>query len=90
MSSTDGNYTLHATLRVADADGHATVDGNRESTVTVAAVLDIEGNGMSATIHQRDEATRDGVIVTERSVGDGTAYGTKFHTEATRTLTDSP
>ncbi|HEU5034395.1 MAG TPA: hypothetical protein VFT62_06515 [Mycobacteriales bacterium] len=90
MTSTDGKYTLHATLQVTDPSGSAAVHGQRVSTVVVSSVLRITGNAITMTIHQRDEATRDGLIVQEHAVGDGTAYGTKFHTDTTRTLTSPP
>lgn len=90
MTSTDGDYRLRATLRVADPHSTASVRGRKVSTVVVTSVLHIDGDSISMTIDQRDDATRDGLIVREHAVGDGTAYGTKFHTDTTRTLTSRP
>ena len=89
MTSTDGNYTLRATLTVAKSSGHAVVHGQRLRTVTVRAVLQISGSAIKMTIHQTDVAARDGLIVRECAVGDGTAYGATFHSDATRVLESS-
>src|SRR4051812_49079994 len=47
MTSTDGDYRLHATLTLTDDNGSATVDGSRVSTATVKSVLVIEGDSLS-------------------------------------------
>jgi len=86
MMSTDGNYTLRATLTVAKSAGHAVVHGQRLRTVTLRSVLRISGSSIKMTIHQTDVAARDGLIVREHAVGDGTAYGAAFHTDTTRVL----
>jgi hypothetical protein len=86
MTSTDGDYTLHATLRLTDDNGSATVSGRQVRTVTVKSVLDIEGDSLSMTMHQTDVAATDGLVVREDTTGDGTAYGTPVHTEAHRRL----
>jgi hypothetical protein len=89
MTSTDGNYTLRATLTIAKSDGHAVVHGQQLRTVTVRSVLHISGSSITMTIHQTDVAARDGLIVREHAVGDGTAYGAAFHTDTTRVLENS-
>jgi hypothetical protein len=86
MRSTDGDYTLHATLRLADDDGTATVSGRQVQTVTVKGTLVLDGDDFSMTLHQTDEAAVGGLVVHEHTTGDGTAYGTPVHTEADRRL----
>jgi hypothetical protein len=91
MTSTDGKYTLHARLTLADAHSTATTTtGQRVSTVVLTSVLHITGSGFDITTHQRDEAARDALIVREHAVTDGTAYGTKVHSDVTRVLKKYP
>jgi hypothetical protein len=86
MTSTDGDYTLRATLRLTDDSGSASVSGRRVPTVTLKGTLVLEGDDFSMTLHQQDEAAAGGLVVHEHTVGDGTAYGTPVHTEADRRL----
>jgi len=91
LVSTDGKYTLHAHLTVADTHSSArTSSGARQQTVEIKSVLVLDSNDIHLTIHQDDQATRDAVIVREHAVSDGTAYGTKFHGDVTRTLASRP
>jgi hypothetical protein len=91
MTSTDGKYTLTARLQLTDTHSSATTTGGqRVDTVSLSSVLHIHSNDVDITIHQHDEADRDAVIVRERAVSDGTAYGTKFHSDATRVLAKRP
>ena len=91
MTSTDGNYTLTARLTVDDLHSSTTMaDGKRVSTVALSSVLHIHSRDIDLTIHQRDEAGRDAVIIRERSTTDGTAYGTPFHSNGTRVLASRP
>ena len=90
MTSTDGKYSLHATLRITDASGETVVRGQTVHTIAVSSVLHITGSGISVTIHQDDRGARDGLIVSEHAVGDGTYDGIKFHTDTRRTLTSAP
>lgn len=91
MHSTDGKYTLAGSLEVSDLHSSATTaSGERRQTLTISAVLTLTGNQLNMTIHQTDDASRDGVIVHEHAVTDGTAYGTKFHSDITRRLSSEP
>lgn len=91
MRSTDGKYTLAASLEVTDLHSSArTTTGDRRRTITLSSVLTLTGNDVHLTIRQADDATRGGVIVHEHAVTDGTAYGTKFHSDVTRTLKNGP
>jgi hypothetical protein len=90
MTSTDGEYTLTAKLRLTDASSHATVNGGRVSTVDIDSTLTVTGNDLKLTIQQQDRAARDGLIVNEHAVTDGTAYGVKYHSDTTRRLTSTP
>jgi hypothetical protein len=91
MRSTDGKYTLHGRLEVTSLHSSAqTTDGSSRKTITISSVLDLRGKDIDMTIHQQDQATRDGVIVREHTVTDGTAYGTKFSSDLTRTLSSQP
>lgn len=91
MTSTDGKYTLTAHLQVQDLHSSATMtDGTRVDTVSLASVLHLHSNNIDLTIHQNDEAGRDAVIVREHATTDGTAYGTPFHSDATRVLARRP
>ena len=91
MTSTDGKYTLNAHLQVRDLHSSATMaDGTRVQTVSLSSVLHLHSNDIDLTIHQNDEAGRDAVIVREHSTSDGTAYGTPFHSNATRALASRP
>jgi hypothetical protein len=91
LVSTDGKYTLHAHLTVADTHSSAkTSSGAREHTVEIKSVLVLDSKDIHLTIHQDDQATGDAVIVREHAVSDGTAYGTKFHSDVTRTLASRP
>ena len=85
-TSTDGKYTLDASLKVGRPRTVVSASGQRVSTVTVSSVLVITGDSISMTIHQVDQASKDGLIVREHAVADGTAYGTKFHSDSTRSL----
>ena len=91
MTSTDGKYTLTARLQVDDLHSSAqTTDGQTVETVALSSVLHIHSDDIDLTIHQHDESGRDAVIVREHAVSDGTAYGTKFHSDATRVLSSRP
>lgn len=91
MTSTDGKYTLSAKLSVTNLHSSATTThGQRYRTVSLSSVLHLTSKDIDVTITQQDEATRDAVIVREHSVSDGTAYGTKFHSDATRVLASRP
>lgn len=81
MTSTDGEYTLTARL---------TVDELNRASVALSSVLNIKSKDVDLTIHQHDKAGRDAVILRERSVTEGTAYGTPFHSSGTRVLTKRP
>lgn len=81
MTSTDGDYTLTARL---------TVDHLGSDAVALSSVLHIKSKDIDLTIHQHDKAGRDAVILRERTVTDGTAYGTPFHSSGTRVLTKRP
>ena len=81
MTSTDGEYTLTARL---------TVDELNPDSVVLSSVLHIKSKDVDLTIHQHDKAGRDAVILRERTVTDGTAYGTPFHSSGTRVLTKRP
>ena len=81
MTSTDGDYTLTARL---------TVDDLGSETVALSSVLHIKSKDIDLTIHQHDKAGTDAVILRERTVTDGTAYGTPFHSSGTRVLTKRP
>jgi hypothetical protein len=91
MRSTDGKYTLAGSLEVDDLHSTATTThGDRRRTVTISSVLTLTGSDLHMTIKQQDDATRGGVIVHEHAVTDGTAYGTEFHSDVTRTLSSEP
>lgn len=90
MASTDGKYTLDADLMVGRPRDVSTADGTRVHTVTISSVLVISGSAVSLTIHQLDRASYDGLVLTEHAVTDGTAFGTKFHSDITRTLMSHP
>jgi hypothetical protein len=91
MTSTDGKYTLAARLTVDDLHSSArTVSGERVDTVALSSVLHLKSDDIDLTIHQHDEAGQDALIVREHAVTDGTAYGTKFHSDATRVLQNQP
>ena len=91
MTSTDGKYTLTARLTVDDLHSSArTTNGEQVDTVALTSVLHLKSDDIDLTIHQHDEAGQDGVIIREHAVSDGTAYGTKFHSDATRALSDRP
>jgi hypothetical protein len=91
MKSTDGKYTLTARLTLTDLHSSATTtQGQRYDTVSLSTVLHLHGSNVDLTIHQQDKASRDAVIVHEHAVSDGTAYGTHFHSDATRTLANRP
>ena len=81
MTSTDGEYTLTARLAV---------DHLGSDSVALSSVLHIKSKDVDLTIHQHDKAGRDAVILRERTVTDGTAYGTPFHSSGTRVLTKRP
>jgi hypothetical protein len=81
MKSTDGKYTLTAQLQVTDL---------RSSYVVLSSVLHVQSKDIDLTIHQRDKSGRDAVIQREHAVTDGTAYGTSFHSDATRVLVSRP
>ena len=81
MKSTDGNYTLTARLTIVDLTS---------SGVVLSSVLHLTSSDINLTIHQRDKAGTDAVIVREHAVTDGTAYGTPFHSDVTRVLTKRP
>jgi hypothetical protein len=81
MTSTDGKYTLNARLTVTDLSS---------SGVTLSSVIHLTSSDINLTIHQRDRSGTDAVIVREHAVTDGTAYGTPFHSDVTRVLTDRP
>ena len=91
MTSTDGKYTLTAHLEVRDLHSSATMtDGTRVDTVALSSVLHLHSKDIDLTIHQSDEAGRDAVIIREHAKTDGTAYGTPFHSDATRVLASRP
>jgi hypothetical protein len=91
MTSTDGKYTLHGQLTVADLHSSTTdSSGKRVATVAIASVLHITGNNFDITVHQRDESGHDAVIVREHAVTDGTAYGTKVQSDVTSVLSHRP
>jgi len=91
MTSTDGKYTLTAHLQVRDLHSSATMsDGTRVDTVSLSSVLHLHSKDIDLTIHQNDEAGTDAVIVREHGTTDGTAYGTPFHSDATRVLASRP
>jgi hypothetical protein len=82
---------LTARLSVDDLHSSAqTAGGQRVDTVALSSVLHIHSDDIDLTIHQHDEAGRDAVIIRERAVTDGTAYGTPFHSNGTRVLASRP
>lgn len=81
MSSTDGSYHLTAHLQVRSVRGSGAT-----STVSIDSVLHITGNNVDVTMHRSDVARSDGVALRGRARTDGTAYGTHFSSDVTRTL----
>lgn len=86
LTSTDGKYTVSGNFSIT---GQQSVSAGSESVpcVVVDSTLAVRGSGLSFTLHQTDWAsTRYVLPVKEHAVADGTAFGTPYHSDVTRTL----
>jgi len=84
--STDGRYSLSVSSKIPSR-ATVTIGGQSHDVLVVDSVLRITGTEFDLTDTLRDwVSTADSLILKERAVTDGTAYGASYKSDVTRQL----